>query len=74
MSSPKFQNLIRQAVKEGVIDGNKASKSLLAAESRLKKTLKFQKWSDALASPDRAALEAGLLTYLFKDSQENKPE
>jgi len=74
MSSPRFQNLIRQAVKEGVVDGNKASKALLSAEAKLAKTAQYQKWAESLASPDRAALEAGLLTYLFKDLQENEPK
>lgn len=73
MSSPKFQNLIRQSVKEGVIDGNKASKALQAAERNLAKSEKFKAWADSLGAADKAALQGGLLIYLFKDLEENKP-
>ena len=67
MSSPQFQNVIRQSVKEGVIDGGKASRVLLAAEKKLAKSKKFKTWADSLGKTDRAALQGGLLTYLFSD-------
>jgi len=66
MSSPQFQNLIRQSVKEGVIDGNIKSAALSRAEVNLAKTAKFKKWADSLGADDRAALQGGVLTYLFK--------
>lgn len=72
MSSPQFQNIIRRAVKEGVVDGNAASKALLIAEKNLTKSKRFKVWSNALGSDDRAALQGGLLTYLFKDQEEAK--
>lgn len=68
MSSPDFQNVIRQSVKEGVIDGNAASSALAKAEAKLSKSVKFKKWADSLGADDRAALQGGLLTYLFKDT------
>lgn len=67
MSSPQFQNIIRRSVKEGVVDGNKASKALQTAEKNLAKSAKFKAWADSLGAADKAALQGGLLTYLFKD-------
>jgi hypothetical protein len=70
MGTPQFQNIIRQSVKEGVIDGNKASDSLKKAESALMKTKRYEKWSNAIIKDDTAALSGGLLTYLFTQEQE----
>ena len=73
MSSPQFQNLIRQSVKEGVVDGNAKSAAIIKAEANLEKSTKFKKWADTLGADDRAALQGGLVTYLFKDlSEENR--
>lgn len=70
MTSPEFQNLIRRSVKEGVIDGAVKSKALERAEADLAKTAKYKKWIDSIAPSDKAAaLEGGLLTYLFKDQE-----
>ena len=69
MSTSQFQNVIRQSVKEGVIDGSKSSKALLNAESNLMKTKKYQKWVDTLAAPDKAALQGGLIGYLFNQEE-----
>jgi hypothetical protein len=70
MGTPQFQSIIRQSVKEGVIDGNKASESLKKAESALMKTKRYEKWSNAIIKDDAAALSGGLLTYLFTQEQE----
>ena len=70
MGTAQFQNIIRQSVKDGVIDGNNASKKLLDAESKLIKSKKYQKWVDTLTDNDRAALQGGLLGYLFSQEQE----
>jgi len=67
MGSPEFQNIIRQAVKEGVIEGGQISTKLINAEKRLEKSKKYKKWADTLGEKDRAALSGGLLTYLFSD-------
>ena len=69
MSSPQFQNIIRQSAKEGVIDGNKASAKLLAAEKSLAKSKKYQKWVESLGSTQAAALQGGLISYLFKEQE-----
>ena len=69
MGSPQFQNIIRQSVKEGVIDGAKASEALRKAEESLMKSKKYEKWANAIIKDDRAALSGGLLTYLFEQEQ-----
>ena len=70
MASPQFQNVIRQAVKEGVVDGARASKALQVAEKSLVRSKRFQLWAETLGQADRSALQAGLLTFLFKDQEE----
>ncbi len=69
MGSPQFQNIIRQSVKEGVIDGAKASEALKRAEKSLMKTKRYEKWANAIIKDDTAALSGGLLTYLFEQEQ-----
>tara|TARA_R110000796_G_C14552444_1_gene433998 strand:- start:45 stop:2207 length:2163 start_codon:yes stop_codon:yes gene_type:complete len=66
MGSPQFQNIIRLSVKEGVVDGAKASEALKKAESALMKTKRYQKWANVIMKDDLAALSGGLLTYLFQ--------
>jgi hypothetical protein len=70
MASPEFQNIIRQSVKEGVIDGAKASNKLIAAEAQLAKSKKYEAWANTLGKGDRKALQAGLIRYLFSDQEE----
>jgi hypothetical protein len=70
MGTAQFQNIIRQSVKEGVIDGAKASESLKKAETALMKTKRYEKWSNAIIKDDATALSGGLLTYLFTQEQE----
>lgn len=70
MGSAQFQNIIRQSVKEGVVDGNKASKALSLAESKLRKTKRYKLWAEFIGRSDRAALQGGLLGYLFGQEQE----
>ena len=70
MGTAQFQDIIRRSVTEGVVDGNKASKKLIEAEARLMKSKKYQKWVEALTDKDRAALQGGLLGYLFSQEQE----
>lgn len=72
MGTPQFQNLIRQSVKEGVVDGAQASRRLLAAEAALMKSEKYKKWVDALGADDKAALTGGFLGYAFGQQQEQQ--
>lgn len=72
MGSAKFQNIIRQSVKEGVIEGKNASKSLREAEKKLMKTKIFQTWANDLGREDKAILQGGVLAYLFGQEQEQQ--
>ncbi len=67
MGSPQFQNIVRRSVKEGVAQGGNASKELLKAQATLAKSKRYKAWVNALGKDDRAALQAGLLGYLFQD-------
>lgn len=66
MGSPQFQGLIKKAAKDGVIEGSVIPEKLLRAQTVLEKSKLYQVWVDSLATPDKAALSAGLLTYLFQ--------
>lgn len=70
MGSPQFQNIVRNSVKEGVADGAKASDALLKAEAALSKSKQFKAWADALGKDDRAALQGGLISYLFQEQEQ----
>ena len=72
MGSAQFQDIIRKSVKEGVVDGNKASQLLLDAEKALTKTKKYKVWAESLGQADRALLQGGLLGYLFGQEQEER--
>jgi len=67
MGSPQFQNIIRQATKDGVIEGGKVSRKLESLEKNLEKTQKYQKWVEGLPTQDAFMLGGGLLGYLFGD-------
>ena len=69
MGSAQFQNIIRQSVKEGVIDGNAASDALRKAEQSLMRSKKYETWSKNILKDDNAALAGGLLTYLFEQEE-----
>lgn len=72
MGTAQFQNLIRQSVKEGVVDGAQASQKLLAAEAKLIKSKRYKQWVDALGTDDQAALAGGFLGYAFGQQQEQQ--
>lgn len=72
MATPQFQNLIRNAVKEGVVEGGQASQKLLDAERRLSRSRQYQKWVETLAQPQRAALAGGLIPYLLSPVESNE--
>ena len=62
-----------KAVKEGVVEGSKASKKLFDAENKLSKSKVYQKWAEKIITDDRGALTGGVLGYLF-GSQSNKED
>jgi len=73
MSSPQFQNLIRQSVKEGVVEGGQASERLRKAEKALERSKAYQKWVNTLSKDQKGALAGGLIPYLLSpvDSEED---
>lgn len=76
MGSPQFQSIIRQAVKEGVVEGNEASRKLKQSVSVLEKTKPYRDWVAEIGSLDKRATGTGvLLDYLFRqdfDEEENQ--
>jgi len=71
MGSPQFQNIVRQSVKDGVVDGGRASEKLLKAESELSRTKQYKAWADSLGADDAAALQGGLISYLFQQKEQD---
>lgn len=73
MSSPQFQNLIRQSVKEGVVEGGQASEKLRKAEKALERSKAYQRWVNTLSKDQKSALAGGLIPYLLSpvDSEED---
>ena len=73
MSSPQFQNLIRQSVKEGVVEGGQASERLRKAEKALERSKAYQRWVNSLSKDQKSALAGGLIPYLLSpvDSEED---
>jgi hypothetical protein len=69
LASDNFKEVVRQSVKEGVFDGNKASEKLKNAEKQLMKSTKYKKWLESL--DDKAGLAGGLIGYLSTQQQEN---
>lgn len=66
LSSPKFQNMIRQAVKEGVTDASKASAALKKSENIFKKSPVFKKWIESLSNSERSEItKSGPISYLL---------
>lgn len=70
LASPQFQNMIRNAVKDGVVDGGEITKRVADAERKLAKTKSYEKWVNSLTAQDRAAVAGGLIPYLFSQDTE----
>ena len=68
LASPAFQTTIRNAVKEGVVDGTQKSASLAKQEAALAKSKAFNDWAKTLNESDAAKLASlGLVGYLLSD-------
>lgn len=74
MSSPQFQNLIRQSVKEGVVEGKKASEKLMKAERALSRSKSYEKWVNTLSKDQKGALVGGLIPYLLQPVESENTE
>jgi hypothetical protein len=64
MQSTHFQNLVKQAAKEGVFDGNIASAKLLQSQKALEKSARYKQWADTLGSDKAKLASMGLLNFL----------
>jgi len=72
LASSEFQSIIRQSVKEGVIDGAKASAQLAKAEIKLKRTKVFEAWKNTLSATQQTTLKSnGLAAYLLTNELED---
>lgn len=71
LASPKFQQIIRQAVSEGVQEGSKKSKLLDKAEKSFMQSKQYKKWADKLEPSDKQILaNQGIISYLFTEDEE----
>ncbi len=68
LGSPEFLAYLRQAVKDGVFEGNKASKELLKLEAKAARAKVFKKWAEAIEkSTGKNPAAVGLTRYLFEE-------
>lgn len=73
LGSPRFQEMIKQAVKDGVTEGNQKSDKLIKAEDLMKKSKKYKKWADSLSESQKAQIASvGLTSYLL-NPEESEP-
>ncbi len=71
MASNQFQKIIRQAVTDGVSDGNRASSKLLEMEKNLRKARVYDDWAKTLSESDLLKLNnVGIVNYLFNEGEE----
>ncbi len=71
LASPKFQNIIKKAVSEGVQEGSKKSKLLDKSEQSFQKSETYKKWAASLDDTSKQALAAqGVIGYLFSEDEE----
>lgn len=68
LSSPKFQKLMRDAVKDGYVQGRAISNNLEDAQRKFAKSEIYKKWANTLGQDQKAALAGGLIPYLFDES------
>lgn len=66
MASPKLQELMKRAVRDGVVDGGLITDKTKRLESIMKRSKAYQKWADTLSGSDAAKLASvGLASYLL---------
>jgi len=70
LASPSFQNMIKQAVKEGTMEGSQASKKLTEMEKNFAKTKTYQNWANNLSEAKKSQLASmGFLAYLMSEEE-----
>lgn len=67
IASPQFQSMMKEAVKDGVHEGNIISSKTKNIERLVKKSDKYKQWSDTLDGNQKADLASlGLVNYLMQ--------
>ena len=66
LSSPAFQNIVKQAVKDGVTEGAQASDKLRKMEGNFAKTKAYKEWEKTLSEATKTQLATGgFVAYLL---------
>jgi len=74
IASKDLQDLIKNAVKDGVIDGQIVSRKTKQIEGILEKSEAYKKWADTLDGSDKAKLVSmGTASYLLTPDKEETP-
>ena len=75
LADSKFKQMVRQATKDGVVDGQVASAKLKASQELFGKSKTFKKWADTL-EPENKALVArvGIMNYLLRPRPEQQED
>lgn len=74
LASPQFQDLVRKAVTDGIVDATNINKKLKEAERRVMQTKKYQRWAESLDADSKSALAGGLIPYLFKQEDQDEQQ
>ena len=73
LASPEFQTIIRESVKEGVVDGVRASAELTKRALKLQKSKAYRAWTTGLSDAAKTEISSnGLISYLFNDEPEKE--
>ncbi len=68
LASSRFQGIVRDSVKEGVIEGGLASRKLQNAEKAFAKSKLFKDWASSLPEAEFSKLtRVGLISYFLTD-------
>ena len=73
ISSPQLQALMKEAVRDGVVDGGIISRKTKAIEEQLKKSAAYKKWADTLDGSQLAQVASmGVAGYLLSPEKETQ--
>lgn len=81
IASPQLQELMKRAVRDGVVEGGVITERTKRLEKVLAKSKRYKKWADTLSGSESAKLASmGLSSYLFspdirqgEDQQRDRP-
>jgi len=70
LASAQFQNIVKQAVRDGVTEGAQVTEKLRKAEAAFQKSKTYDRWANTLATDDRLKLlSVGTLNYLLQEEE-----